>query len=337
MSAEFVTGIVILHDAVDACAGPDAQDTLVQVNSVCAALIRLGFDPVTLAVSADIKALHRELVRLRPDLVFNLVESAPGLGHYIDRVPRLLDELAIPYTGSSAKVLRQTSDKLHAKQIMDWYAMPTPALWDGRDGGRWIVKSAWEHASLGMDDTCVVRGDEAEASIADRQYRLGGVWFAERYIEGREVNVSLLEGANGPQVLAVAEIDFVDYSPGKPRIVGYAAKWLQGSFEYHNTPRRFLDDESERPLRENLIGLALRCWETFGLKGYVRIDARVEDSGKPWLLEINANPCLSPDAGFAAAIDYAGLDYDVAIARIVASAGAGFRTPGVAPGVAAPV
>ena len=69
--------------------------------------------------------------------------------------------------------------------------------------------------------------------------------------------------------------------------------------------------------------LALECWRLFGLQGYVRVDFRVDQAGQPWILEINTNPCLSPDAGYAAALAEAGLDYDDAIRRIVERAVAG--------------
>jgi len=63
--------------------------------------------------------------------------------------------------------------------------------------------------------------------------------------------------------------------------------------------------------------LALHCWNVFHLTGYARVDFRVDPSGKPWVLEINANPCLSPDGGFAAAARHSGLSYREVIRRLV--------------------
>ena len=56
------------------------------------------------------------------------------------------------------------------------------------------------------------------------------------------------------------------------------------------------------------------------LRGWARVDFRVDGSGRPCILEVNANPCLSPDAGFAAGLERAGIAYPDAIARIVGSA-----------------
>ncbi len=73
-------------------------------------------------------------------------------------------------------------------------------------------------------------------------------------------------------------------------------------------------------LADRLRDIALRCWHLFGLRGYARVDFRVDGNGVPWVLEINANPCLSPDAGFAAALDFAGIEYTVAIDAILQDA-----------------
>ncbi|MBU0743281.1 D-alanine--D-alanine ligase, partial [bacterium] len=145
-------------------------------------------------------------------------------------------------------------------------------------------------------------------------------WFAEAYVEGREFNLSLLDGPDGPRVLPPAELHFVDYPPGKPRIVGYTAKWDETSFEYGHTVRSFDLADGDGPLATRLADLALACWRLFDLRGWARVDFRVDADGAPWILEANANPCLSPDAGFQAAVTRAGLDFDAAVARILAAA-----------------
>ena len=100
--------------------------------------------------------------------------------------------------------------------------------------------------------------------------------------------------------------------------VGYRAKWDEESYEYRHTPRRFDFPESDAPLLERLRQTARACWHLFGLQGWARVDFRVDAEGHPWVLEVNANPCLSPDAGFAAALDRAGIDYGAAMERILA-------------------
>jgi len=193
--------------------------------------------------------------------------------------------------------------------------LPTPAAFSPETRtGRWIVKSIWEHASLGLNDDSIVPADGAAETIERRRAMLGGDWFAEEFVPGRELNVALLAERSGPRALPVAEIRFDAFPADKPRIVGYAAKWDLKSFEYQNTPRSFA---VEPGLAERLHRVALDCWALFRLDGYARVDFRVDERGRPWVLEVNANPCLSPDAGFAAALAEAGIGYEAAVARLV--------------------
>ncbi len=317
---------VILHDRVSAGAPPDAADVLVQADAVAASLARLGYDCCRLEGGPDMDALARELDSVRPALVFNLVESIAGSGEHIDDVPALLQRLGLPFTGAPADAMRLTTAKPAAKELLRVNGIATPGWWSDEDPAepdvRWIVKSAWEDASHGLDDDAVVCGSgAARRRLAASRARWGGNWFAERYVEGREFNVSLIAGEGGPLVLPLAEIEFRDFPAGKPRVVGYRAKWEESSFEYCNTPRRLVDELRERSLCSALRGTALRCWELFGLRGYARVDFRVDEAGEPWVLEVNANPCLSPDAGFAAALAAADMSFDDAIARILEDAG----------------
>jgi D-alanine-D-alanine ligase len=117
-------------------------------------------------------------------------------------------------------------------------------------------------------------------------------------------------------VLPIAEIVFEGLD--EPQIVGYDAKWTPSSQAYIGTPRRFGVEREDKPLAAELSKLALACWTLFGLSGYARVDFRVDAQGHAFILEVNVNPCLSPDAGFAAAAAEAGLSYPDLIGRIVA-------------------
>jgi len=191
-----------------------------------------------------------------------------------------------------------------------------------------ILKSIYEHASFQMSDESVVpmaSVEQIQELLRDREAATGRAYFAEEYIEGREFNLSLI--GEGPQVLTPAEIDFSAFPQGKHRIVGHGAKWDPESFEYHNTPRRFEFPATDQPLLRRLVELARACWQLFDLTGYARVDFRVDEAGQPWILEVNTNPCISPDAGFAAALAFAGVGYregiqvilDAALARSTAN------------------
>ncbi len=330
--------VAVLHNAVAADAPPEDQDTLVQVEAVSAALSRLGHQPQPVPCTLDLAALRADLTRLGPDMVFNLVESLADADSLLYLPPAVLDALGLPYTGSRTEALFLTTHKLLAKQRMREAGLPTPAWMEnnpcgtaalGCDRGlaqpraavpQWIIKGIWDQGSRGMEDDAVLD----DVGPAELRRRLEGWWvqsgrpcFAEQFIEGREFNLAVLAGPAGPQSLPPAEIDFSAFPPGKPRIVGYAAKWRDDCFEFHHTTPRFDFAPSDGPLLERLQALALECWRLFGLRGWARVDFRVDAAGQPWILEVNANPCLSPDAGFAAAIARASISFEEAIRRIL--------------------
>ncbi len=322
--------VVILHGAVAADAPPDEQDVLVEVAAVGAALRELGYDVTPLPLTLNLETAAHALREASPKVVFNLVESVDGRGQLAHLAPALLQSLGLRYTGAPLTPLFASSDKLLTKQLLVQAGLATPALHRDGDGhstwaGAWIVKSVWEHASIGLDDASVAPDAAvAQQRIQERQRTLGGEWYAEAYIDGREINAALLEGRDGPEVLPLPEIRFVDFPPGKPRIVGYDAKWRDDSFECRHTVRSFVDESAEPVLTASITALARQCWSLFGLRGYARVDFRIDEHGLPWVLEVNTNPCLSPDAGFAAAAARAGTDYTAVIERIVSAA---TRTP----------
>jgi D-alanine-D-alanine ligase len=318
--------IAILHNEVPADAPADERDVLVQVDAVCEVLRRQDIEPTVVGVNLELGRLAEHLRSLAPDLAINLVESLDGTGRLAHLVPALLERVGIAFTGADASAMLLSSNKVLAKRWLIAHGVPTPALL-GADSSNsstakatWILKSVWEDASVGLDDSCVVAGGATALALLARRNAPGGDdRFAELFVAGREFNVSLLSDGDKVQALPVAEIRFEDFPEDKPRIVGYRAKWQHDSFEYRNTVRRFLPPGDEPALADRLRELSLRCWEIFGLRGYARVDFRVDDQGRPWVLEVNVNPCLSPDAGFVAALGEAGMTLDDAVSRIAAA------------------
>lgn len=347
--------VAVVHNDVSRDSAPDAIDVLAQAAAVEKALAALGHAALTFPCSLDLAGARDRLNQMRPDLVFNLVESLDEHGRLAHLFPALLEAMALPYTGSPAVTLQLTTHKIMAKELLMASGLRTPA-WRGpypaeplsllptaaarpanTHGDRWIVKSVWEHASFGMEEDALVSDlseEEIGTVLRDRAPRLGGSCFAEGYIDGREFNLAVLAGATGPLVLPPAEIIFEGYDDHKPRIVGYRAKWAPDSYEYHHTPRRFDFPSADESLLGRLKADALDCWRIFGLGGYARVDFRVDPHGTPWILEVNTNPCLSPDAGFAAALTEAGASFPDAVQKILEDAlrfGRRYGMPGTRP------
>ena len=332
--------VIILYDRI-AKEGthPDQSDALVQAEAVGRALSDLGHESVEMAFSMDTKGFLKEIKEAYPQLVFNLVESVEGHGRLIHFPASILDLLSIPYTGAPADALYLTSSKILTKKILEGAAIATPPYYSPGDlkaksiplKGPYIIKSVWEHASVGLEESSVLSVKSSGQLLAEMEKRrdpLGGDCFAEQFIDGREFNLSCLASQEDPEVLPPAEMRFIDYPPGKWKVVGYRAKWDESSFESLHTQRSFEFPKSERPLLQSLMDIARRCWHLFGLRGYARVDFRVDENNQPWVLEINANPCLSPDAGFVAAASQAGLSYRQVVERILQDVPLGPRAKG---------
>lgn len=330
--------VAIIHNAVTVDAPADERDVLVQAASVAGALERLGHSVEVIPVTLNLASMVETVQDLNPAVAFNLVEALGGTDQLSPAVPLLLKVLGIPCTGNDGDALHITNSKRLSKQVFRASQIPTPAAIycdrshavspigtpDFSRPSRYLLKALHEHASFGMDDNAVITASsikEVVAAITQRSQQFRKPFFAEAFIEGREFNLSVLDRGDGsPEVLPPAEIRFDTYPEGKPRIVGYAAKWEAESFEYNETPRRFEFGPEDESLLRGLRRLAENAWEALHLSGYARVDFRVDEQGQPWVIEANANPCLSPDAGFAAALETANVSYDEAVRRILAAA-----------------
>ncbi len=318
--------VLVLHSDVAPDAPADELDTLITARAIGEALESRGHQSSLAPFVFDLFALRTLIVEHHADAVFNMVEAIFRQGELAPVVPTLLEKLNVPFTGCPSAPMALTGDKPLAKKVLQLAGLPTPE-WheapfdDVRNGIRYVVKSATEDASLGLDGAAVVTGREAiraRAEFSKREY--GGRWFAEEYVEGREFNISVLEENGQPRVLPIPEMVFHNWPSGHPRIVGYDAKWAEDSTDYNETIRQFRDEADEPVLHRQLTQLSEAAWRLFRLKGFARIDFRVSETGEPVILEINPNPCLEPSSGFAAAAAEAGMSYAEAIERILRAA-----------------
>jgi D-alanine-D-alanine ligase len=237
--------ITLVHQHVPADAAADERDVLDQVAAIRSALSANGHAVSVLPCTTDLGNTQRKLDVLKPDCVFNLVETLDNSGRLIHLAPAVWEVGGLPFTGSSAEALYLTTHKLLSKERMLAAGLPVPAwlvqnrAFGAADGASadWIVKSVWEHASVGLNDASILRSMPARTAAG----HIPAGFFAEQFVDGREFNLALLAGTGGPEVLPPAEIVFVDYPAGKPKIVSYQAKWDEASFEYTHTVRRFAD------------------------------------------------------------------------------------------------
>ena len=299
----------------------DELDVLDQVAHIEKHLVDIGISVYRKGITEMFMSEIAELAKEKPDFVFNLVESINNKGELIYFVPALLNLYSIPYSGNSLESIFLTTNKTICSNSMKNAGINNPGSYLPskpkllKPGRKYIIKPIWEDGSLGITSDSVFEckpGFEAKLKGLDDAH-----WFIEDFIDGREFNISILAGKDGPEVLPPAEIVFVNYDESRPRIIDFKAKWEIDSFEYINTVREFPGNKINNHLATNLKEAALACWHLFSLKGYARVDVRTDNNDNVFVIEINGNPCISPDGGFVAATKEAGYPFTDVLQRII--------------------
>jgi D-alanine-D-alanine ligase len=326
--------VAVLYNSPEPGA-PDSEDVLAEAAFVREGLAALGHEEVEIPCTGGALGLSLfagALAREKPDVVFNLIESLDGDARLHPAAAAALRIIGMPHTGAPYEALMTTTDKALTKTLLRAHGIPTPpwAIYTGVEGEArlpllpCIAKPVWEDASIGIHDSSVFPPGADLAAGLEALCRRYGPLLVEGFVEGREFNVSVLERTEGgAEVLPPAEMLFRDWPEGKPRIVNYSAKWDATAFEFHNTVRRF--PTGEDGLMREIAETAHLCWNAFGLRGYARVDMRIDAGGRPQVIEINANPCISPDSGFVAAAAEAGLGAREIVGRILHAALRGHR------------
>lgn len=304
---------------------------LQQVAEIREALHGLGLRPELCGVSTGAD-LAEFLMRERPEAVFNCCESVRGQAAMEMSVAGVFDLLGVAYTGSPALALGLALDKSVAKALFHAARVPTPAgvairSIDDLEGASQlgfplIVKPLAEDASIGIDSASVVHD---RAALAERVRFVCGTFssgaLVEEFIDGRELNVSLLANAAGAlEPLPVSEVSFDGLPADTPPIVSYDAKWTADSPAYQGTPVQCPAALAE-PLAERVRATALAAAAAVHLRDYGRVDLRVRATDDAvFVLEVNPNPDLSSDAGFMRAARAGGRTFAATIEQILARA-----------------
>jgi len=309
--------IAILFDGASAYATKPDQLILGTVTAIDQSLAAEGNEIGLVPVHHDGKWIEK-LRRGKYNLVFNMCEGIDGIAALESAVISVLELFKIPYTGATSYTTAVCLRKHVVNGLLEKSGLPVPRFAVVRRGDPLpsagypaIVKPAAEDASLGVEQKSVVRNARQLAERTAAMLELWDELLVQRYVDGREVNVGIL----GDTVLPIAEIDFSHMPRGRWRIVTYQSKWETGSVDDLGAAPRCPARLPSKVANE-VRRVALRAWKLVGGCGYGRVDMRIDANGQPWILEVNANPDIAPDAGLARMARVAGTDYPALIRNI---------------------
>ena len=295
-----------------------AEDSVLEeIGAVEQAILSLNYECFTLAIKDEIFSFIHWLKEIGPDVVFNLCESVFGNACLEMNIPAMLDLFKIPYTGSSPLTLGLCQDKGKVKDILISQGVLTPRykIFEQEVNNLnesvfpVIVKPLHEDGSLGISKDSVVYDEESLRNrikyVIEKYHQPA---LVEEFIEGRELNISLLERNGRPEVLPISEIDYSDFPEDIPKICGYEAKWVTESIEYQRS-RPICPAPLDWNLQKGVEYIATKVYKLFGCRDYARVDMRIDSNGKIYVLEVNPNPDISLQSGFVRALRVKGISY----------------------------
>lgn len=283
------------------------------------ALEGLGYRPLALDVTPDlVDVLRRE----KPDAVYIALHGKFGED---GTVQETLEFLGIPYTGPGVIASTLAWDKALSKRLFAQAGIPTPA-WvtftadafkemgiasalelvpDAVGGFPVVVKPTEQGSALGLE-----RVDDAEAlpSALLAALSYGDAVLVEKWIEGTELAVSVLDGQDGPQVLPPVEI------VAKSGLFDFKAMYTRGETDYY-TPARISPE-----VTAEVAKLAAACHELLGCRDVSRVDMVVDAAGQPFVLEVNTSPGMTETSLLPMAASAAGVDYPELVDRLTLAA-----------------
>ena len=267
-------------------------------EAVVAALTDRGYDAWPLFVDRDVDMVLRQS---RIDVAYLALHGRYGEDGCIQG---LLELLGIPYTGSGVLASALAMNKVRAKEVFRLNNLPTaPGYVVQFDGGEdllelhgsfgfpVIVKPAGEGSSLGIK----IARDELELEAAVEQaLRFDDDVLVERFVEGKEISVAILDGKPLGAVEIVPKRGFYDFRN----------KYTNGRTEYH-LPARLSPERYRSALR-----LATLAHEALGCDGATRVDLIVSDKGNEVVLEVNTLPGMTPTSLLPKIAHGAGLSFE---------------------------
>ncbi|HBI44787.1 MAG TPA: D-alanine--D-alanine ligase [Planctomycetales bacterium] len=302
--------------------GDKKHDTV--VDQVARALKQSKHKVSVLGVHGNVNQLRTGLLRRKPDLVFNLMETFGSNQLGAVGVVGLLDLLSVPYTGGGPGEFYIQEDKGLTKKLLSFDGIKYPefAIFSQdaelETGGHLhmplFVKPLRMDASIGISGKSLVHSTkEMIERVTHIHKTVNDAALVEEYIEGREFYVGVL-GNQEPQAFPAIEMDFSGMPEGMAHVLDSKAKWDEKSAEYKGTKAILADIPDE--VRARLQKVAVDAYRALRVRDYGRIDMRLTPTGEVYVIEVNASCYLEQTGEFSTSAEAAGMDYPTLINRI---------------------
>ena len=284
-----------------------------------------GHEVRVLGVHDDLTGIRPTAGFFQPHIVLNLMEAFAGVTTFDQNVVSYLELLRLRYTGCNPRGLILARDKALSKKLLAYHRIAVPDFTVVRYGRKpvlpkkmhfpLIVKSLFFEASAGISQASVVENAEQLARRVQFIHEsLGTAAIIEQFIDGRELYVGVL-GNERLEVLPVWEMSFAKMPENRWRIATERVKW---STRYQKANGIMTDAAHLVASASTQIQrMAKRAYRALDLNGYARIDLRLDEQGRAYVLEANPNPNLAYGEDFAESAEVYGLSYETLLERII--------------------
>ncbi len=321
--------LALVHDHLvppDDTTGIDVREAEWKMEyDVIETLREMGHTVRVLGLHDELGSIRPTADLFKPHIVFNLMEAFAGVTTFDQNVVSYLELLRLPYTGCNPRGLILARDKALSKKLLAYHRIGVPEFTVVRRGGRprltkklrfpLIVKSLFFEASAGISQASVVENEEQlERRVQFIHDNLGTAAIVEQFIDGRELYVGVL-GNHRLDVYPVWEMSFDKMPDNKWRIATERVKWSTQYQKRHGimTDRAPLDAETA----ERIQRVAKRTYRALDLNGYARVDLRMDEEGRLFVLEANPNPNLAYGEDFTESAEVSGTSYERLLERIL--------------------
>ncbi|MCM8763450.1 MAG: ATP-grasp domain-containing protein [Candidatus Omnitrophica bacterium] len=304
------------EDPPDANAEFDHPST---IDVICEAIESLGYKTKRIG---NIRNLLENIDNLGVDIVFNISEGLTGRNRE-SQVPILLEMKNIPFVGSDGLTLALTLDKIMTKKIMIAEKIPTPKFFEAKSSENYemdslkyplIVKPRFEGSSKGLSDKSRVENEaqlKEQIDFIVKTYKQPAL--VEEFISGSEYTVAIIGNDENLEVFPPVQIKI----DGRLKL---GDKFYTFNRIFSDRLEYICPAKINASLRDKIMDLARRTYLAVECRDFGRVDFRIDEEGRPYVLEINPLPSLSTEDVFMTIARYLGTTYSSMIDKIIKSA-----------------